>query len=334
MEIIAKGQKDLSREVRDAQLCTGCGACVGLCPYHAVHRDQVVSLHDCDLQKGRCYAFCPRTPTDLQAMRARLFDQQYFTPQIGPLREYLIVRAASEAVRRGAQHGGTVTALMGLALKEGMIDVAVLSEKTDDLVRSGADCASPQEVRKHGKVGFVSAAMVAAFNRAAQGKAEKIGVVATPCQAFALAKMRMKPIPEKDSGIDKLNLVVGLFCGWTLSWRKFTALLEARVGLENVTGMDIPAGKKQVSIFTPSGPVAISWEEMDPLVREACRYCIDTTAEFADISIGSARLPGAWEQMRSWNQLIVRTKRAEELVALARKKKILEFRDVPAGGPG
>ena len=102
MEIIAKGQKDLSREVRDAQLCTGCGACVGLCPYHAVHRDQVVSLHDCDLQKGRCYAFCPRTPTDLQAMRARLFDQQYFTPQIGPLREYLIVRAASEAVRRGA----------------------------------------------------------------------------------------------------------------------------------------------------------------------------------------------------------------------------------------
>ncbi len=40
---------------------------------------------------------------------------------------------------------------------------------------------------------------------------EKIGVVATPCQAFALAKMRLKP--KLDSGsnpIDKLKLVIGL----------------------------------------------------------------------------------------------------------------------------
>ena len=55
------------------------------------------------------------------------------------------------------------------------------------------------------------------------------------------------------------------------------------------------------------------------------------TAEFADISVGSARLPEGWEEARHWNQILVRTREGEELLALAKKKEVLEFRDVPEG---
>jgi coenzyme F420 hydrogenase subunit beta len=55
------------------------------------------------------------------------------------------------------------------------------------------------------------------------------------------------------------------------------------------------------------------------------------TAEFSDISVGSARLSEGWEEARGWNQVIVRTDLGLELVDLARKKRRLEFREVPEG---
>ena len=55
------------------------------------------------------------------------------------------------------------------------------------------------------------------------------------------------------------------------------------------------------------------------------------TAEFSDLSVGSARLPEGWETARSWNQVIVRTERGMDLLELARRRGVLEFREVPAG---
>jgi len=53
------------------------------------------------------------------------------------------------------------------------------------------------------------------------------------------------------------------------------------------------------------------------------------TAEFSDISVGSARLPEGWEEAKGWNQLIVRTPRGQKLLNLAKEKGLLEFRKVP-----
>ena len=77
------GQKELEEQVLGAGLCTGCGACVGLCPYQAIYHDRTVILHACDLAQGRCYAACPRTPTDLDALRRRLYDEADCTPGAG-----------------------------------------------------------------------------------------------------------------------------------------------------------------------------------------------------------------------------------------------------------
>ena len=324
------GQKELQGLVLDANLCTGCGACVGLCPYQVSYNDNTVILHHCDMKAGRCYAFCPRTPTDLETLRNTSFDEADLTPEIGAVKGFYITRATDEQTRKEAQHGGTVTALMALAMEEGIIDTAVIADAQENFLPNGVSVKTPSEVKKRGKSKFVVSPTVAEFNRTATGESNKIGVVATPCQALALAKMRIKPIAADDSNIDKLRLVIGLFCGWALSWRKIVDLLREKTDLNTITGMDIPPSKyHSIEVYTKNGTVEISLDDVNPCIKEACLYCSDMTAEFSDISVGSARLPEGWEVARSWNQVIVRTQVGLELMELARSRGALEFRDVP-----
>jgi coenzyme F420 hydrogenase subunit beta len=93
--------------------------------------------------------------------------------------------------------------------------------------------------------------------------------------------------------------------------------------------MDIPAGKNVLEIHAKDGVHSIAMEEVQNCIREACLYCMDSTAEYADVSVGAARFAGDWEEVRKWNQLIVRTKRGKELVELAVKKGVLEIREAP-----
>jgi coenzyme F420 hydrogenase subunit beta len=99
-----------------------------------------------------------------------------------------------------------------------------------------------------------------------------------------------------------------------------------------MTGMDIPPSRYHtLEAYTPGGTVSVSLDEIDPCVRDACRTCGDMTAEFSDLSVGSARLPEGWEAARRWNQVIVRTQKGMDLLELARRRGVLEFRDPPEG---
>jgi coenzyme F420 hydrogenase subunit beta len=327
------GQKELGEQILGTGVCTGCGACVGLCPYQAIYHDRTVVLHACDLIKGRCYAACPRTPTDLDALRHRLYDEADCVPELGAVKGFFITRAADEGIRQRAQHGGTVTSLMALALREGLIDAAILTEKGEGLLPRSITVQDPEAAGMPGRSRFVVSPTVAEFNRVCLGNAAKIGVVATPCQALALAKMRTQPVSAAENGIEKLRLVVGLFCGWALSWQKLAALLnKKKTDIARVTGMDIPPSRYHtLEVYTTGETVRVSLDEVVPCVREACRTCGDMTAEFSDLSVGSARLPEGWETARSWNQVIVRTDRGMDLLELARDRGILEFRAAPTG---
>jgi coenzyme F420 hydrogenase subunit beta len=326
------GQKELEASIIKAGLCTGCGACVNICPYQASYHDRTVTLHLCDLKQGRCYACCPRTPVDREALRGKFHAGMDWTPEVGVVEGFFITRATDEGIRRQAQHGGTVTALIALALREGLIDAAILAAEGEGLLPRAITVSDAEAAGKTGKSRFVVSPTVAEFNRTVRSDYRRIGVVATPCQALALAKMRTQPVTAPDSGIEKLQLVVGLFCGWALSWRELVALVEEKTDLTRVTGMDIPPSRYHtLEVSTTDGSVRISLDEVNPCVRESCRSCDDMTAEFSDISVGSARLPEGWETARGWNQVIVRTRRGSEILELARRRGVLEFRDVPAG---
>ena len=326
------GQKELEEMVLKTGLCTGCGACVNLCPYQTSYRDRTVTLHSCDLTRGRCYDFCPRTPADLGALQRKLYDGIEITPELGAMRGFFITRATDTAIRRQSQHGGTVTALITLALREGLIDAAVLAGEGEGLLPRGITVSDPEAAGRLGKSRFVVSPTVAEFNRAIRTECRRIGVVATPCQALALAKMRTQNVTTTEGGIEKLRLVIGLFCGWAVSWRDLTAVLKEKTDLAAVTGMDIPPSRYHtLEVYTQDETIRISLDEINPCVRESCRSCGDMTAEFSDLSVGSARLPEGWETARRWNQVVVRTEIGRDLLELARRRGVLEFKEVPAG---
>jgi coenzyme F420 hydrogenase subunit beta len=287
-----------------------------------------MQLHDCDLEDGKCYAFCPRTATDLAALRALLFEPDDLTPEIGAVKGYYFSQAVDPELRKIAQHGATVTALMELALAEGLIDSAIVSSRNQEFAQNGAIISDRGALRKNAGSKFTVSPTVAAFNQLVTEDKGNIGVVATPCQALALAKMKL--VKEDTARISQLKLVIGLYCGWTLSIEKYTKLLlEKNISLESITGMDIPAGKNILELVTKNGVKSIPFDEVRDCIRDACHYCLDSTAEYADVSVGSARFAGNWEEVRQWNQLIVRTAKGKELIELAMKKGVLTVRETP-----
>jgi coenzyme F420 hydrogenase subunit beta len=322
----AKSQIFLKKYVLDEGLCTGCGACVGLCPYQVIYHDRTVQLHSCDLEDGKCYAFCPRTATDLTTLRKLLFEQEDLTPEIGAVKGYYFSQAVDPELRAVAQHGATVTALMQLALAEGLIDSGIISSRNQEFMQNGVIINDREALLKNAGSKFTVSPTIAAFNQLVTEDKGKVGVVATPCQALALAKMKL--VKEDNPKIDQLKLVIGLYCAWTLSAEKYTKLLiEKNIDLESITKMDIPAGKNILEIFINNGTKSIPFDEVQGCIRESCQYCMDSTAEYADVSVGSARFAGSWEEVRQWNQLIVRTAKGMELVELAVKRGILEVRE-------
>lgn len=330
--ITSLGQKELKATVLDKGLCCGCGACLNLCPYFSSYKNQIILMAQCNLEVGRCYSFCPRTPTNFEKLQETLFNPCELNSALGPFKALYMTRSSNEEMRSKAQHGGTVTTLLQLALQEQLIDTAILTQEGDSSNPRSLAVTDPSAVVNFAGSKFAVSPIVETFNIIAKTQAKKIGVVCMPCQAQAFAKMKVKPFSENTSNIDKLKLTVGLFCGWAFFGESLSSLLEENCEGGSIHKLDIPPSKyHSMEAHTEKGIVNISLDDCLLCIRESCQNCGDMTAEFSDISVGAARLPEpeGWETAKSWNQVIVRSEMGQSLIDLARTKGLLEFREVP-----
>jgi coenzyme F420 hydrogenase subunit beta len=318
-----KGPRELREEVADRDLCTLCGACVGMCPYLVAYRGRIVVQDECPLSQGRCYAFCPRTSADLDELSQAVLGVPYSDGELGAYRKIAMTRAADAATRAAAQYGGTVTALVSYALREGTIDSAVLTSSDEELLPGGTAVRDEAGVRACAGSNYAASPTLAAFNREAATDARRIGVVATPCQALALAKMRASPLPNGNH-VEKLALVVGLFCTWALRYGDFIEFLRERTQLSEITKVDIPPPPAETfEVYSGDSRTSIPLGEVRRFIRSTCDVCIDMTAELADLSVGSA------EGVEGWNTLIIRSQAGEELVDAAVASGVLETAALP-----
>lgn len=329
-ENLTANQQQLVTRVMESGLCTGCGACTQLCPYMKNHKAETIVVFPCDRETGRCYAYCPRTETDLDDLRTALFDQTDVTEELGAIKQLYMTRAANPDIRRAGQHGGTVTALVTLAVSHGLIEGCVLADQDDKMLPKSVTVFTPEDILAKSGSKFGNSPTVGEFNRVSAGNRNRFGVVATPCQAKALAKMRTSPGKNDKERINKLKLVIGLFCGWTLDWKKLHDMVARTVGDTPVLALDIPPSRHAcMEVTTPEGIAEIPIDEVNTCARQCCDFCTDMTAEFADISVGSARSKDGWKIDKHWNQVIVRSDAGRQLLALAREKGVLEFKKVP-----
>ncbi|MPL96549.1 hypothetical protein SDC9_42731 [bioreactor metagenome] len=322
---------ELENRVIRKGLCVNCGACEGMCPYWHSIRGRMTHDYDCSREEGRCLSFCPRMPTDLEALRDTFFDSGTVLNEIGPFRGLYLTRASDRAVREGSQHGGTMTALVELALAEGFIDAAVLTKSNGGLSPEGVLATAAEEIRNCRGSSFQIPAALSVLNTALkEDRYKKIGVVGTACKTLAVYKMMAKPIPERDNNAENIGMVFGLFCGWGLDWNGLETLVKSYTDPTAVRRMDIPPSRFHcMTLEGETGRAEISLDEVTPLVRGSCRFCTDMTAEFSDLSVGGARSGDGWETDKGWNQVITRTDKGAALLELARAKGVLEFRKVP-----
>ena len=283
----------------------------------------MVTLDDCNLAQGRCYAFCPRTPVDLNLLSQTVLGVPYPASELGTAKEMLMARAADGALRSRAQYGGTVSALVTFALRTELIDTAVLTTSDEGILPTGRAVRDGSGVLACAGSNFVASPTLETFNQEAARDAQRIGVVATPCQTLALAKMRASPL-ENRNNIDKLTLVIGLFCTWALKYRDFVRFLDERVPLDQIVKVDIPPPPANVfEVYANSTRVTIPLDQVRAFIRPTCNTCIDMTAEFADVSVGAA------EGIAGWNTLIVRSEAGAKLVEAARAAAALEVAPLP-----
>jgi len=319
-----KGSRELFREVIEPGLCALCGACSSGCPYLTPGKGRVVLLDECTLLEGQCYQYCPRTYTDMDAVSQKIFGVPYGGDELGVTREVLMARSTDSRIRERAQYGGTVTTLLSLALAEGLIEGAVLARMSPDRTPGAFLARDREELLQCAGSSYMACPVLEALNRIPRESREKLGIVATPCQALALGKMKVEP-PQNRVNIDNVKLVVGLFCTWALSPDGFHQFLVENLDLPKVTRFDIPPPPANMfDAYTPQGKVSFPLDEIRKFIMPACACCLDMTAEFADISVGSV------EGVEGWNTVIVRTDAGAELMKVARAKRKLEVDVLPS----
>lgn len=318
-----KGQNELQEMVLNTGLCTGCGACIDLCPYFRSYRGKTAILFPCTLTQGRCFAFCPKVEVDLDKLSQGSFGKPYGDSPLGSYQTIMVSKAGEKVDNIGFQAGGTVSSLTLFALKKGYVDGAVLTDR-DELLPVPRFVIEPEEVLKCASSKYTAAPTLSALNRAISKGFRKIGIVATPCQALAIALMRSNPLKDNDF-IDPTGLVIGLFCTWAMDFRAFRGFLSARVNISGIKKIDIPPPPAEVmEIFMKRGKkITIPLDEVRELIFEGCSYCIDMTAEFSDISVG------VLEGHPDMNTLIIRTERGRKIVEEARKEGYLIVSDIP-----
>lgn len=320
-----RGQEELQRVVLNKNLCTGCGACINLCPYFKSYKGTTTILFPCTLTQGRCFAYCPKVEVDLDDLSQKFFGRPYNGHPLGSYQTIMISRAGKKIERAGFQAGGTVSAIIYFALRKGYLDGAVLTDR-EGLLPVPRFVTNPEDVFTCVSSKYSAAPTLSGLNQGIRDGFKHIGIVATPCQALATALMRSNPL-EDVNFVDPTGLVVGLFCTWAMDFRGFEEYISERVDIERITKIDIPPPPAEaMEVYMEKGEtMEIPLDELRQLVPEGCSYCIDMTAEFSDISVGIL------EGCPDMNTLIIRTERGQKIVDEARKEGYLIVSDIAKG---
>jgi len=321
MAMAAKSYLDLKSEVWDTGRCSGCGACVAVCPADSIcfnEGEMVIAptsngyckqATDC-VPCGACYSVCPRVS-----------DQPKET--LGTYLRLVSAQAARDIPHR--QSGGAVTAILAHALDEGLIDAVVTvtqdpwTLKPSSVVITKSDVLIQQAGSRYSWwVPLLAALKHAVVDR----KFRRIAVVGVPCVVQAVARMRTSENDLLKPYGNVIRLVIGLFCTETFD---YSALVNGKIREHykiepyEIRKMDV---KGKLEITKQDGStVIVPLAELDACIRSGCHYCTDLTSVYADISAGAIGSPAGS------TTLIVRTATGNGFVESAERNNQLTLAD-------
>jgi coenzyme F420 hydrogenase subunit beta len=234
-----------------------------------------------------------------------------------------MARATDEEVRSVAQYGGTVTALALFALESRRVDTALLTAWTQDpeepLASAPLVARTREDVLTATGSKYTASPTLKVLDGLLQEEGGNVFVVGRPCQVVALRK-RMQ-IDDPTFPAERIGLVVGLFCMWSLSYREFERMIRPLTGEEPLRRIDVPQGRFVVE--TDRETLHLDHDTVRSHARATCQSCFDFTSELADLSVGSTE----WKD--DWNTLIVRTEEGRAFMEDAVEQGWIEVEPFP-----
>lgn len=247
----------------------------------------------------------------------------------GSYKEVMALKAKDGKITGVSQDGGVVTALLCYALEKGVIDGALVAGKSEIPWMPKPTIATTKEeiIAAAGTKYTISPVVSTIKDAAREYGLDKIAVVGTPCQMYAIQKMKLYPVGARHIP-DKIALTVGIFCTENFSYAGLRTIIEdhCKVPVESVTKMEIGKGKFWIK---GAKDVSIPIKETHKYEQDSCHVCSDLTAEFADISTGSIGTPDGW------STTFARSTKGKDLLSKAiadglfEKKSMDEFKSAP-----
>jgi len=325
---LEQGFSDLKREVVAKRICCLCGTCVAFCDKIKINEVESGEkapgfIEDYDTVCGLCYAFCPRTFLPMTEIERRIFGEEQ-KDVLGVYRSCYAVRSKKEDIK--GQDGGAVTSLLAYALEEGIIDCAAITTTRgeSDWKPVTKVAKNYEELKEGAGTKYTIYPSVVGVKEAIEEGCNAIGFVGLPCQIQGLRKVQTAEQPY-DVGIEKLKLLIGLFCMENFTEDLLNFIAKDYVKLESVSKFDI---KGKDFLVYEKEKHSIPLDEIKNYIAEGCAVCVDYTAELADIAVGSV---GSEE---GWSTVFVRTERGEEVVKGAVEKGYVEVKEIEKKGLG
>lgn len=320
---------NLIGEVIAKKVCCKCGLCIASCPVHALimteEGPRIVSLcRQCEA----CYYGCPRSSAFSRELLEASLNIKEKDDILGRYIKIVSARTLLDEVRRRAQDGGVVTSILMYALKNGMIDGALVALK---------DVLKPWKPVPHlaltvtdvlnaaGAKYFNCPNLVALKDALYCYSLDKVCVVGVPCQVAAARNAKVHPKAARKIG-DRIAFIVGLFCVRSFSYVKLIEFLTLnKIDVAKVSKFDIREGAFKVYIDDVE-VLSVPLKNLKDFVNYHCEVCTDLTSWYADISIG------AIGSERGWSTVIIRSSNGERLFDLAVQDGYLEVKDIGSDG--
>ena len=330
--------------------CMMCGACVASCPVNVLYvgkDEEPVIVGPCAACQV-CYYSCPRLELPIDEIEHLVYGRSRLAEEetLGIYKAIYSAHANDTELRRSGQDGGTAIALLAHALNIGLINAFV----TMDFAKSNSAFAlgkgmpmktvprigsTVQDVIETAGSKYTHGGALGGLSDAAASFPDgRIGLVALPCELQGLWRMHTSlqaTYKFGGSGVagGRPTLTIGLFCSKVYYHQKLVnEFIQEKHGIDpsKVTKTVIKRGKFKVYVG-PEAIVDTSLKNLDEYMSGPCKYCIDYTAELADISVGAIGSPDGW------NTVIVRSEVGERLFESARRANVVDASPADPDGP-
>jgi len=313
-------EESLVKHVINTGKCLGCGTCVVTCPFYCLEykEEKPVLIKECQVC-GICARTCPQYEWNQPNTENFVFGKEKGNKEIfGFYRRLILAQSNDVNVQRVCQDGGVVTALLLTALKEGLIDCAVVAGLSDDkpFHPQSLLATTIEDVLKSAGTKYVYSPNILALNSVVKQKKNDVAFVGTPCQIRAIRKIQMAGLKKYSAPI---KFLIGLMCSECFTYEGLIMkYMHENLGINPIDIRKINI-KGKMFVSTSAGIKTIPLTDIKQFTRKSCKYCPDFSSEFADISAGGLGL-------ENWTFTVVRTQRGDELFSVAEKKGAIKTR--------